>query len=354
MEALGVPRSAAILYLHLLGRDATPERVMPEITHLSREVIVDSLTYLSLFLLISQDVVFNDTIYYASDPRNAWKAHDTQFYWMKSIHIGDIDRLPPLPEMADEQRRRRYARLEKICGRIYDRAAKGHDPLRHRHRDIGSAQLFASWLAQAIASGQKDIVAVERSPRLPEIAPIWVALTRRIRDGVKYTRIVGVDEVVEHGLDVVDRDMKDYGIDLRLVPAALLQDAFYVVDGKRLLLKNTRAAARGGRSPPFGVYTSQHQIVRRYVDRFRSSYLPASKSAADTVAHLRAQADELHAKLLVGGRKHEADIFIDIVRFGKFAPKRPTQDVAAAWLVQTRHLMTNEAGHLVMNVPAGD
>lgn len=351
MRALGVPLPATILYISILQQGATSERQISAITSLPHEAIRDALQYLNLFLLVSQDVVSDETTFYASDPRNAWKAHDTQFYWMKSIHIGDIDKLPPLPEMADELRRRKYSRLERLCGGIYERSAKAYDPLRHRHRDIGSAQLFASWLGQTIASAKKSIVAVERPPRLPELAPIWVALTRRIRAGVSYTRIVSVNEVVEHGLDVVDRDMEEYGIDLRLMPDVGISDAFYIVDGKRLLLKNTRGDSRSGRSPHFGVYTSQHQIVRRYLDRFQSSYLPASLSARDTVADLRIHADDLHAKLIAKGRREEAAVFMDVVRFGKFASMRLPSSALAAWLVDAGHLVVNQMGHLVMVTP---
>ena len=118
--------------------------------------------------------------------------------------------------------------------------ARAHDPLRHRHRDIHSAELFSSWLAKVIAAAKSEIVAVEMPPRLPDLAPIWVALTRRIRAGVKYTRIVGVDEIAEHGLDIVTRDMELYGIRLRIAPPELISEAYYLVDNRRLLLKNNR------------------------------------------------------------------------------------------------------------------
>ena len=184
MRQLGVASPTAMLYLHMLERGGVPEGELNHIVGMSLETVRAALTYLNVFRLISQDVVHEQIIYFAANPRNAWKAHDAAFYWARSMHVGDIDALPPLPEMDDETRRQRYLRLEKLCGTIYDRAAKAHDPLRHRHRDIGSGALFASWLAHVIASAKTSIVAVERPPRLPDLAPIWVALTRRIRAGV--------------------------------------------------------------------------------------------------------------------------------------------------------------------------
>jgi hypothetical protein len=351
MRELGVALPAATLYLHILQRGGVQERQLYNLTGMSPDNLRLALSYLSIFRLVSQDIVHDESVYFASNPRNAWKAHDTAFYWVRSLHVGDIDALPPLPEMEDEIRRQRYARLEQVCGALYGRAAKAHDPLRHRHRDIGSSVLFASWLAHVIASAQSSIVAVERPPRLPDIAPIWVALTRRIRSGVKYTRVVGVDEVVEHGLDIVDRDMHQYDIDLRLLPRDTLKDAFYIIDGKRLLLKNTRGDARGDCPPHFGVYTSQHQIVRRYLERYHSVYMALSKPASETVAFLRQMAASRGARLVTDGHHEEAKLFQTVVKYGKFAPPRPTPDPISDWLVDNQYLVRNEFGHLVISVP---
>lgn len=345
---VGVALPTAKLYLHILERGGVREHELHLVAGMSPDSVRAALTYLRVFHLVSQDIVHDETIYFASNPRNAWKAHDTAFYWVRSIHVGDIDALPPLPEMEDETRRWRYAHLENLCGAIYDQAAKAHDPLRHRHRDIGSDALFASWLAHAINSARSSILAVERPPRLPDLAPIWVALTRRIRAGVSYTRIVGVDEVLEHGLDIVDRDMAEYGIDLRLIDREYLVDAFYIIDGKRLLLKNVRGQARDGRPPHFGVYTSQHQIVRRHIARYESEYLPRSVSAGAVVERLRIEAMARHDALVADGRDDEASVFMSVARFGKFAPPRPNPDSACDWLLGSRHLTRNEAGHVVV------
>jgi hypothetical protein len=263
MRSLGIPESANVLYLVLLQTAAVRETSAAEAAGISAAAAAQAVSYLKLFRLVSQDVEHGEIVLFASDPRNAWKAHDADFYWMRSLNVGDIEALPPLPSLADEERRRLYSRLETLCGPIYDRNVKAHDPLRHQHRDIETGELFASWLAAAIASASRRIVAVDMPPRLPDLAPIWVALTRRIRDGVRYTRIVSMEEVVEHGLDIVHRDMAEYGIDLRLVEVGFVDEAFYLVDGRRLLLKNTRGLARAERGRHFGVYTTKHPIVRR-------------------------------------------------------------------------------------------
>lgn len=351
MHSLGVPPLAATAYVRLLQTGAVPVSEIRSLAPGTPDAVSRAIEYLKLFRLISHDIVFGNDILFASNPRNAWKAHDTNFYWMRSLHIGDIEALPPLPEMADEERRRLYQLLERLCGEIYDRSAKAHDPLRHQHRDVQSDQLFSSWLASLIASARDRIVAVERPPRLPDLAPIWVALTRRIRAGVRYTRIVGIDEVLEHGLDIVSRDMTEYNIDLRLFRLNSIEDAFYIVDGKRLLLKNLDGRSRDGRPAHFGVYTSKHPIVRRFKAKFDDVYMPGSVPAGPVVSRLREHAGRVRKDLASRHGDREMSAFDKIVGAGKFAAQDAATTVAREALLRERAISKNASGHYVMSLP---
>ena len=55
------------------------------------------------------------------------------------------------------------------------------------------------------------------SPRLPQVASFWATLTDRIGAGVSYRRIVDLDEVIDHGVQLVRRDIEEYGIDVKLL-----------------------------------------------------------------------------------------------------------------------------------------
>lgn len=345
-RALGVPNTAGELYILLLNGGAMSVPRLGEVIGLAAPALAQAVSYLKIFRLISQDVDNDEVVLFASNPRNAWKAHDADFYWARTLHVGDIEKLPPLPEMRDEQRRRCYSQLERLCGAIYDQNARAHDPLRHRHRKIHSPELFSSWLATAISSGRKEILAVEMPPRLPELAPIWVALTRQIRAGTSYTRIVGRDEVAEHGLNIVTRDIEKYGIRLRIAPDGFIDEAFYVVDGKRLLLKNLKSPSQ--ERTDFGTYTSHGEIVRRYTKRFHEKYMPASTDARPIIDRLREKADNLHATLQAENRKNEAEIFHDISAFGRFAGLGNADAAAISYLLERQMIIRNAAGHLVM------
>ncbi len=351
MRALGIPSAVSTLYITLLQTAAVPMNKVGDLVGLPPAAAEQAISYLKLFRLISQDIEYGELVLYAANPRNAWKAHDADFYWMRSQHIGDIESLPALPEMADEERRRRYARLERVCGAIYDANTKAHDPLRHQHRDIHSEQLFASWLAVAVSAAQRTIFAVDRPPRLPDLAPIWVALTRRIRAGVRYTRIVGVDEIVEHGLDIVSRDIQEYNINLRLLPPEYTREAFYLIDNKRLLVKNQRPDVNEHRGEVFGVYTTKPPIVRRFKDRFDKNYMPVSVGAGATIESLRAHADHTRKLLLESGQARDASIFDNVARYGKFARSSIEDRPCLDRLIASKLLVRNENNHIVMIPP---
>jgi len=351
LRALGIPDTASSLYLTLLKKVALPLEEISKLVGLTTPAAEQASSYLKLFRLISLDLVHGRTVLFACNPRNAWKAHDADFYWARSNHIGDVEDLPPLPAMADEQRRNLYAKLEVACGEIYDRNPHSHDPLAHRHRDIHSGELFASWLATAISAAEKQIVAVEMPPRLPDLAPIWVALTRRLKEGVGYTRIVGFDEILEHGLDIVTRDMDEYAIELRVAPPGLIQEGYYVIDKRRLMLKNARGMERDDRGRHFGVYTSNGPIVKRYMDRFSDRYLPASVGARPAVERLRQHAEQIRKQLLADGNAEGAEVFEAVARYGKFVVPKNNDEAVRERLIAQGLLTRNPSGYVVINAP---
>ena len=349
MRALGIPNSASTLYVTLLQASALPTEKAAEMAGLTPAATKQAMEYLKLFRLVAQDVVHGEAVLFAGDPRTAWKAHDADFYWAHSNHIGDIETLPPLSGVADEKRRRLYAELEELCGSIYDVNPHSHDPLSHQHRDIYSGEMFASWLAAAISAAEKEIVAVEKPPRLPDLAPIWVALTRRIREGVAYTRIVGFDEILEHGLDIVTRDMDAYGINLRIARRGIVNESYYVIDNKRLLVKNARGVERADRGQHFGVYTSKRPIVRRYAARYSARYLPASDSARSTIERLRQHVERVKRNLLADGRSKNSEVFERVACYGKFLVTQSADAAVIDRLIASGELVKNPSGYVVVS-----
>ena len=92
------------------------------------------------------------------------------------------------------------------------------------------------------------------------------------------------------------------------LPSGFINDAYYLIDNKRLLLKNIRRQLGVEEVEHFGVYTSHHAIVRRYRERFCDHYLPASIDARPIVNELRENAERLCNQLRSEDRQQEASI----------------------------------------------
>ena len=120
LRTLGIPSTASELYMTLLSAGAMRVGALGAASNLAPPALAQAVEYLKIFRLVSQDLADGEIVLFASNPRNAWKAHDAYFYWARSLHIGDIENFPSLPEMGDQERRRCYAQLEKVCGSIYD------------------------------------------------------------------------------------------------------------------------------------------------------------------------------------------------------------------------------------------
>src|SRR5947209_4358440 len=99
LRTVGVPTTASELYITLLSAGAMRVSELGATAGLAPSALVQAIDYLKIFRLLSQDIIDGEMVVFASNPRNAWKAHDTYFYWARSLHVGDIENLPPLPEM---------------------------------------------------------------------------------------------------------------------------------------------------------------------------------------------------------------------------------------------------------------
>src|SRR5204863_7912607 len=94
--------------------------------------------------------------------------------------------------------------IAEVAGRLYRPHAAA---LVHREWDAATEEEFARLICELIAHARTSVLAVSTSPRLPQVASFWATLTERIGAGVSYRRIVDLDEVIDHGLTLVKRDI---------------------------------------------------------------------------------------------------------------------------------------------------
>ena len=142
----------------------------------------------------------------------------------------------------------------------------------HRELDARNFDELSLLTCEIINRARGEIVAVSKSPRLPQLSSFWAVLTDRIDNhGVAYHRIADLDEVEAHGLNIVRRDMDVHHIDLNILERDAIEHEFYVVDGKYAAIKHRDGKAYQG----VGRVTNYLDVVDRYSKRFQK-YLAKS------------------------------------------------------------------------------
>ncbi len=118
---------------------------------------------------------------------------------------------------------------------------------------------------QTLNEAKMHIRGVSYGARLPQVAHIWQALVQRMSAGVVYQRITDLQEVFEHGLFIIERDIFDVGVQLWLLDDKTLKHNFYLIDKNYLVVLNKTGSAN---IQFLGRFTKQPDIARRYRKRF--------------------------------------------------------------------------------------
>lgn len=344
-----------VIYNLLLVNGPLLETHLEENVSASHEQIACALKQLVALRLISTDHHRGRSYYYATDPSLAWSALATDLVWKIDDTPGLITELPKTDNQSIEE-------LRVLCSEVSTLAQKLYKPyiaaLRHKERDAKSLEELAQFTCEAIDQAQRQIVAVNKSPRLPQVSSFWTVLSRCLEKGVRYRRIVDLDELIEHGLAIVLRDIEVYNIDLRVLEQARLTHSFYIVDKKLLAIFNASSADNA--KDNFGRITSQYQIITRYRKRF-DQYYTDSIPAHFAVACLRKAAANLlkdASKKLSPPEISWLESLIESGKFSRFHIKkkwskeqlsRVEQKATAAGLV-----CRNSDGHIIPNYPINE
>jgi hypothetical protein len=255
--------------------------------------------------------------FYAVAPHLAWRALGSELLWST---LDSTAARSPSPGVADptiEGRSRACDEIAEVAGRLYRPHAAA---LAHQEWDAATEQEFARLICELIAQARTSVLAVSTSPRLPQVASFWATLTDRIGAGLSYRRIVDLDEVIDHGLTLVKRDIEEYGIDLRVLERDRIQHKFYVADRSLLAVfhDQSRASGSGGRSG-VGRITSRGTIVRRYARRFRE-YASVAIPGRVVLQRMEQAAQELLRSAAQAKLTADEVAWVEsLVQYGKFS-----------------------------------
>jgi hypothetical protein len=320
LGSFGFDRLTGQVYAVLLTRGPLPKRELlavfarPE-AHLDR-----SLALLRNHRLAGVAYERFRPRYYATDPRLAWQTLSTDLLWSGPSTLSPRPADAKAVDAAVEGRRRLCSELSVVAGRVYRRHLA---VLTHREWDALTTEELAQLVCEIVSTARREILAVSKSPRLPQVAAFWTALTSRLSEGARYRRVVDLDEIIAHGLRLVTRDIGERHIELRVLERDRIGHKFYVVDKRYLAVfhDERQPGVRG-----VGRISTKHPVVWRYHQRF-----PAYEQAAIPADFVVAKLRESAAAALFSARKHLTETELawieSLVELGKFS----RFDKEAAW-----------------------
>lgn len=312
MACFGFDRLTAQVYVVLLTRGPLPKQELLAVFARPEALLDRSLSLLREHRLASVEYEHFRPRYYATDPSLAWPALSTDLLWSRSSTLWPADAVPQTSDAAVEARRRLCSQLSAEAGRLHRRHFA---TMTHREWDALTTAEMAQRVCEIVSTARREILAVSKSPHFPQVAAFWTALTNRLSQGVRYRRVVDLDEIVAHGLRIVTRDVNEWHVELRVLERHRIRHKYYVVDNACLAVFHGqgRPDVRG-----VGRISRKHHIVWRYHQRF-PAYEQAAIPAALVVARLRASADVVLRSARLNLTEMEVAWIESLVELGKFS-----------------------------------
>lgn len=226
-----------------------------------------------------------------------------------------------------------------------------------RYYDARNRDELAQVVCETIFQAEKKIRAVVKSPRSPQVSSFWAVLTDRMEKGVTYQRITDLEEIKEHGLEIVARDMNKYGIDLRILESNLIKHKFYLIDDHYLAVYHLGSVQTDSNFSGVGRITNHPNIIRRFRKRFEN-YKSQTIPCGFVIKKMR----EAASKLLLNAThlldQEERAWVTDIIDFGKFSRFHVQANWSKSRLAEAERrvilggiLYRNVSGHLVPAFP---
>lgn len=306
MSELGFDRAATQVYGVVLTCGPVPKRAIGSmLSGVSTEVGRALLQLQERGLVGSVHRRLRRHQYYAISPSIAWRSLSSQLLWRTSDAITAGESAPGI---CDE--------IAAVSSRLYRPFAAA---LAHQEWDAATTDEFAQLICEAMGQARQTILAVSKSPRLPHVASFWATVSDRLGVGVTYRRVVDLDEVIDHGLKIVKRDIEEHGIDLMVLERDRINHKFYVVDGTFLaVFHGQEQTTEGGSRSGVGRITTRGTILRRYARRFRE-YTTVAIPGRFALRRMEMASEELLQSARERLGSEEVAWVESIIHYGKFS-----------------------------------
>ena len=255
------------------------------------------------------------TVWYVPHPEIAWKAKAADLVWVRSTTLNRIANLPASKDQATAVLQRRC----ELIGGLASRVDVGRtSPSSQRMFSTSDPDVLAHLTSEAISEAADQVRAVSRSPRLPHVSLIYQTIQERLAAGIPYQRIADLQEVIDHGLAVIRRDIYGDGVQLRIVDPAKIARSFYVVDKRYLVLQSADKLLEPHSASIAGTLIRNAGTITRYRRGFDALWQKAA-DAKLVVDALQCQADQLLTVATDYLSLAEQNWLDELVRWGQFS-----------------------------------
>lgn len=329
MAKLGFSEESIKVYLRLLLAGPMPNTKLIEMTGLSEAAVFKATQGLRRCGLIVGFRIRQANAWYVADPATAWLSMAAEATWSVTATLTPVGKLPRTGVKTIDERSElcRSAALPSLA--VWSREV----PDTAESRTARSADSLAQLAVETVRIAKAHVRSISASPKVSDVARFWPALVAQMEAGVRYTRLADLNEMYEHGLDVVCRDL-DTGVELHIGLQSELTSARGYLADNRVLVRY--AAAAPGERPTEGFMTSDKNAIvrfRRRFDRLAGTAVPA----AVAIDHLALLADQLRGRAWYLSQDAR-DWLDELLRMGRFS-KLPTE---AGWTDEHRLRVESE------------
>jgi len=284
------------------------------ITSTELEEILNHLTKQKFVL---KDFVRGKPKFYPIDPSVAWRAKRNELEWTAAEPIGNMEDFSKekkvVKKTAIKDITKSIENVELLSQALFHK----HDfASNHRWREFKGLDQASAALVSSLSRAKREILAISCPPRHPNVALIWESIRQKLETGVKYTRICGLDEVIEHGIRIIERDINSLGVNLFITNTEKYGYNFYIIDKSCIVTMEYQK--QESESVTCRINRNKHII-----ERFRRRHyeiLQHSQKASYALALLSRKRNEIITKAKQEGyTKLETDWLAALADWGKFS-----------------------------------